>query len=203
MYSTSFDKVHDVEEMKLLMEQFPFAQLVDGSLNASSVPVIWQNDGSRYGRLVGHLAAGNTLLETAHEQRCLAIFQSPDHYISPDWYEKGPAVPTWNYASVHAWGVFKTLNHQQTAQILKQQMQFFEPTLVSSSKMADDQVQQSLLSAIVGFSLTIDHLEAKKKLGQHRSDADQKGVYQHLSQSSSANAQAMAQFLARNGMDKS
>lgn len=203
MYAAAPDKVEDFSVMKQLMALFPFAQLVDSSLNASSVPVLWQNDGSPYGRLVGHLAAGNSLLTTAQEQRCLAIFQSSHHYISPDWYEKGPAVPTWNYASVHAWGVFKTLDHQQTAQVLEQQIQFFEPTLVSSSKMADEQVQQSMLKAIVGFTLTIEKISAKKKLGQHRSDADQKGVYQNLLSNPAPDAQAMAQFLAHNGMDKS
>lgn len=202
MYAAASDKVEDFAIMKQLMMQFPFAQIIDSSLNASSVPVVWQNDESRYGHLIGHLAAGNSLLETAQQQRCLVIFQSNDHYISPNWYEKGPAVPTWNYASVHVWGTFNTVNDEKTEQILKELIQCFEPELVSSSKMADEQVQQSLLHSIVGFTLSIEQISAKKKLGQHRSDADQKGVYQNLLHNSELNSQAMAQFLARNGMDK-
>src|SRR5207248_10437681 len=34
----------------------------------------------------------------------LAIFAGPHAYISPSWYAAGPAVPTWNYAAVHAYG---------------------------------------------------------------------------------------------------
>src|SRR5216117_3545271 len=38
----------------------------------------------------------------------IAIFQGPQAYISPSWYPSkhadGKAVPTWNYAVVHAHG---------------------------------------------------------------------------------------------------
>ena len=39
----------------------------------------------------------------------LAIFPGPHAYISPGWYEAGPAVPTWNYASVHAYGTARAI----------------------------------------------------------------------------------------------
>jgi transcriptional regulator len=38
----------------------------------------------------------------------LAIFQGPQHYITPSWYpskqEHGKVVPTWNYHAVHVRG---------------------------------------------------------------------------------------------------
>src|SRR3546814_7071149 len=34
----------------------------------------------------------------------LIVFHGPHAYVSPTWYERQPAVPTWNYATVHAYG---------------------------------------------------------------------------------------------------
>jgi transcriptional regulator len=34
----------------------------------------------------------------------MVIFQGPHAYVSPTWYAAAPAVPTWNYAVVHADG---------------------------------------------------------------------------------------------------
>jgi transcriptional regulator len=55
--------------------------------------------------LVGHVACAN------HQWRAfdgtaeaLAVFHGPHAYVSPTWYATSPAVPTWNYAVVHAYG---------------------------------------------------------------------------------------------------
>lgn len=41
--------------------------------------------------------------------QCLVLFQGPEAYISPGWYETKrtthKVVPTWNYAAVQARGV--------------------------------------------------------------------------------------------------
>ena len=46
--------------------------------------------------------------ELAGGAECLVVFQGEQGYVSPSWYP-GKAVhhqvvPTWNYATVHAWG---------------------------------------------------------------------------------------------------
>jgi transcriptional regulator len=38
------------------------------------------------------------------------MFAGPHACISPSWYETGPAVPTWNYASVHAYGAVQRID---------------------------------------------------------------------------------------------
>jgi transcriptional regulator len=61
----------------------------------------------RDGRLFlqGHLARPNPqIADFDGEAEALAMFAGPHAYISPSWYETGPAVPTRNYASVHAYG---------------------------------------------------------------------------------------------------
>src|ERR1043165_8297749 len=63
-----------------------------------------------FGLLVTHGAAGLIasqipfLAERRDGGGALAVFCGPHAYISPGWYEARPAVPTWNYASVHAYG---------------------------------------------------------------------------------------------------
>ncbi|EGQ63846.1 FMN-binding negative transcriptional regulator [Acidithiobacillus ferrooxidans] len=59
--------------------------------------------------LQGHVARANPLWrEVPSNSEVLAIFQGPQHDISPSGYatkvETGKVVPTWNYAVVHAWG---------------------------------------------------------------------------------------------------
>jgi transcriptional regulator len=44
----------------------------------------------------------------------LVIFQGPDVYVTPSWYQTkqdtGKVVPTWNYATVQARGKLKVMD---------------------------------------------------------------------------------------------
>ena len=89
------------------IERHDFALLTthgETGMIASQVPfLVERRDGSVY--LQGHLARGNPqCLDIYAGGEALAIFSGPHAYISPSWYAAGPAVPTWNYASVHAYG---------------------------------------------------------------------------------------------------
>ena len=62
-----------------------------------------------HGTLIGHVARNNDLWRDGrHDGESLAVFQSADAYISPNWYatkqETHEVVPTWNYAVVHVYG---------------------------------------------------------------------------------------------------
>src|SRR5690606_39173358 len=61
------------------------------------------------GVLQGHVARANPVWQKLQDESdVLAIFQGPNHYISPSWYpskkEHGRVVPTWNYLVVHVRG---------------------------------------------------------------------------------------------------
>ena len=92
-------------EFGLLVTHGP--QGLNRAMIASQIPfVVERRDGILY--LQGHLARANpqgTDLDAAGDANgeALAIFAGPHAYVSPSWYEAGPAVPTWNYAAVHAW----------------------------------------------------------------------------------------------------
>src|SRR5215813_88303 len=92
------------------IERHDFGMLVshgaDG-LIASQVPFLTERRDDRL-YLLGHLARANP--QTADlDGDVMAIFAGPHAYVSPGWYAAGPAVPTWNYASVHAYGASRTI----------------------------------------------------------------------------------------------
>src|SRR5207253_6902857 len=94
------------------IERHDFGLLVtqgSAGLIASQIPFLTaRRDGKLY--LEGHIALANPQgadLDGADEG--LAIFAGPHAYISPSWYQTGPAVPTWNYATVHAYGTARTI----------------------------------------------------------------------------------------------
>jgi transcriptional regulator len=57
--------------------------------------------------------------------------------------------------------------------------------------------RSKLLNGIVGFEMPIARLEGKWKLGQNRSAADARGMYEALRQAEDENSRMLAQFMER------
>jgi transcriptional regulator len=97
--------------MHALMRARPFAALVSAGsagLYASHLPTVLKDDGP-YGVIECHLARANPhWSDLAEGNESPMIFQGPEGYITPNWYPSkalhGKAVPTWNFAIVHAYG---------------------------------------------------------------------------------------------------
>jgi transcriptional regulator len=103
--------------MHSLIRDYPFALVVtlasDG-LNANHIPMLLDPEPAPFGTLRGHVARANRIWQDFSPQAgALAVFQGPQTYITPSWYptkkELGMAVPTWNYAVVHAQGLLKVI----------------------------------------------------------------------------------------------
>jgi len=111
MFQPDDFRVEDVPEMHALMRGRPFAALVSAGaagLYASHLPTVLKDDGP-HGVIECHLASANPhCIDLAVGGEALMIFQGPEGYITPNWYPSktvhGKAVPTWNYAVVHAYG---------------------------------------------------------------------------------------------------
>src|SRR5437879_1488408 len=108
MYLPKHFEVTDEEKVNAVMLEHSFATVVtqgDGGLFASHVPVVFRPERGARGRLEGHVARANPhWRHFVPEREALVIFQGPHAYVSPSWYETKPAVPTWNYVAVHAYG---------------------------------------------------------------------------------------------------
>src|SRR5215470_11949883 len=119
MYTPAHFKMEEVAEVHALMRAQPFAILItqgaDG-VTATHLPTVLKVDeASPLGRIECHLARPNPQWKTfAAEAEALMIFQGAEAYIRPGWYpskaEHGKAVPTWNYAAVHAYGPLRVMN---------------------------------------------------------------------------------------------
>jgi transcriptional regulator len=183
------------------MREHGFATLIshggDGPV-ASHLPLFFDADRGPLGTLRGHLARSNPHCEALRAvAETLAVFQGPHAYISPNWYESGASVPTWNYAVVHAYGTPRQLEPEALHKHLDELVSVYEsgqPRPWSTDALAPDFLEQ-LEGGIVGFEITITRLEGKWKLGQNRTAADRQGAARHLLESGVAGAAEVARLM--------
>jgi len=197
-----------VEDRKIIlafMQQFDFAAVVshsDAGLVASHVPVLIREVGSEL-TIVGHVARGNPhwrLMEGQAES--MVIFQGPHAYVSPTWYVSSPAVPTWNYAVVHAYGAARVREDATfIAGVVEDLTRRYEDQREHpwSTQAVPGESYEKLLNAIVGFEISVSRCEAKFKLGQNRSVEDRAGTIAGLERESSPKALELAHFMRLHG----
>jgi transcriptional regulator len=188
-------RLNDETDVFDFIDNYAFATLVSPSLQSSHLPLMLD----RVNRcLIGHFARNNPhwreLAENTTQQH-LVIFNGPHGYISPTWYANKPAVPTWNYAAVHVKGIAEILSGEETMQALDSLMQKYEPALLVKRDVVSADYQEKLSKGIVGFKISLDVIDAKAKLGQHRSTADQQGVTLALGNSAASDHQALLLFM--------
>jgi transcriptional regulator len=160
------------------LDRHDFALLVShgrAGLIASHIPVMVERHGPAL-HLVGHLARPNPQLgDLVDGAEVLTIFAGPHAYISPRWYEAGPAVPTWNYADVHVYGRVRPVEDKDWLRaLLRRLSDRHETGSPAPWRMQDlpEPYLQRMLNGIVGLDIEIDHLEGKFKLSQNRPAGD-------------------------------
>lgn len=185
-------KPHRVDDLALLhefMDEYSFVDLVTAtdSVRITHLPVLLQRGTGRYGTLYGHVSRNNPQSDAfTGRQPAVLVFRGPHSYISPSWYAKTEAVPTWNFAVVHASGKPKRIEDKKALhELLAHLIRKFEDRYGSGSydfgKLPDSYVYP-MIGGIVGFQMRIDALEGKFKLGQDRSAADKAGILKHLAE---------------------
>ncbi len=188
--------------MQALMVSHPLATLVTlGSqgLFASHIPMVFEDDGSEFGLLKGHISRGNAQWrDFTQTVDALAIFAGDQHYVTPTWYsengEHAKQVPTWNYAVVHAYAPLRVIEDQQwlLAHVSRlteiHEAPFPVPWKVSD---APPDFIGSQLKGIVGLELPIRRLEGKWKVSQNRTAREQQGVIDGLTELNTPKSLAM------------
>ena len=93
------------------MDEYSFAMLITakGGVRVTNVPTLLDREAEAepegWGKVWWHIAKGNHQNEVFDGQtECTVVFHGPHGYISPNWYTTKNAVPTWNFAVVHATG---------------------------------------------------------------------------------------------------
>ncbi|MCK6450377.1 MAG: FMN-binding negative transcriptional regulator [Alphaproteobacteria bacterium] len=187
MYVPGHFKQDDQAAMHALMQAHPFALLVsvvDGAPFATHVPVVLDPAWGARGTLRMHVARANPHwrgLET--DPACMLVFQGPNAYVSPGWYDKHPAVPTWNYVAVHAHGRARAMDDGALRRLLDDLSAIHEASQLepwTSAKLTEEWFA-NMRKAVVGLEVEIERLEGKFKLSQNRPEGDRRNVIQALS----------------------
>ena len=177
------DPAHLLAELAALMPATLVTQ-ADGALRASILPMLFDRDEGEQGILRGHLARGNPQWRSIEAGvEALAIFDGPDAYVSPAWYEEkrrtGKVVPTWNYTTVTVHGSIE-LHHEPEWLLphVRRLVDRHERGRAEPWSLDDvpDGYAEMQVKAIVGLELRISRIEAKRKLSQNRSADDVEGV---------------------------
>lgn len=187
MYVPQVFALEDDAETERIIRRFSFGLLVTaagGPPQATHLPFLWEASAGPKGTLLGHMARANPHWRdfaalAAAGAEALVIFQGEHGYISPNWYEPGPAVPTWNYLAVHLHGQPRIVEDAAEVRALMMRLadayeQGFETPWTLDSQPAD--FEAKMMRGIVAFEIPVTRVEAKAKLSQNRPAEDRNAV---------------------------
>src|SRR5438067_12795025 len=203
MYIPEFNRIEDQAVAVAFMRANPFAILVSNNADtpfATHLPVIVAEAS---GQIIvrAHVAKSNPHWKMLEQKDSLLIFHGPHAYISPALYEIRESVPTWNYATVHAYGRGKILpgdgdKHQVLTELISQ----FDSSYLSQWNSFDEQYRSRMLNHIVAFEIPVTRIEAKFKLSQNRTKVEQENVIQTLGASPDPAISGVANLMRKRGL---
>lgn len=203
MYLPSHFTATDTACIHDLMRRNSFATIVTQTGEApfaTHMPVLLHAESGPHGTLVSHMARANEQWRHFTEEcEVLVIFHGPHAYVSPSWYESKPAVPTWNYATVHAYGVPRIIEDAASLRtMLRELVQHFEEGRPQPwGEELTDEYLDKLSPGIVGLEIPITRLEGKFKLSQNRNATDRAGVIAALAQSPDQTEREVAAMMSK------
>jgi len=202
MYIPKAFAVTDRDVLHSFIEANSFATLVnarEGAPFATRLPMLLDRNAGVHGTLIGHVARANPHWRSFDgAAAALAMFDGPHAYISPHWYATSPAVPTWNYATVHAWGAPRIIDDpRRVEEIVDCLAATFEAAKAQpwSAREVPPEFKANMLNAIVGFEMAIDRIEGKFKFGQNRPREDQLATVEALQNSEHPQSRHLASLM--------
>jgi transcriptional regulator len=206
MYEPPHFRQERLEAQQALIAAHPLGLLVTAGaegLLADPIPFLLDPDPPPLGRLRGHVSRANP-----HWQRmvggseALVVFQGPDAYVSPAWYESkrrhGKVVPTWNYVVVQVHGRARAVEDRAWLAALvidltsRHERGRPEPWAVTDAPAAFIEAQ---LGGIVGIEVEVARMDGKWKVSQNRPEEDRLGVAAALREAGGEPAHAMARLV--------
>jgi len=207
MYRPPLFREDRLEVQHALMCAHPLGLLIStgpNGLTANAIPFVLHADASERGTLRCHVARANPhWRELDPSRECLTVFQGPQIYVTPSWYEtkreSGKVVPTWNYATVHAWGRPRVIDDVDWLRRNVEDLTNANENAFSTPWKVDDAPADFIhmqLKAIVGIEIPIDRIEGKWKVSQNRPEADRAGVVSGLRAQGTGTSAVMADLVA-------
>lgn len=201
MYTPNHYRIDDQAVLFDFISQNNFGILISidhATPIATHLPFLIDSTRGEHGILTGHVAKANRQWRTfVPDREVLIIFQGPHTYISPSWYREHPSVPTWNYATVHVYGLPRIVangraRHDTLQNLVNKHEAAFETPW--HMNLPDDYYQQQV-KMIVVFEIEVTRLEGKFKMSQNRSDEDRSGVIAALNLAGDDNSIDVARFM--------
>jgi transcriptional regulator len=169
---------NDLHEIHALIEQAVVGTLVAAAprgLTAAHLPFMVDPRRGEYGTLVCHLAAANPQAELVRAgEEMMAIFMSPNAYVSASWYVERDRAPTWAYAAVHCHGRPRVQDAQESLRnigALVNRLEGGRRKRWRFGELGTEGVSERM-QRIVCFDMPIERLEARFQLGQEERPAD-------------------------------
>jgi transcriptional regulator len=209
MYQPSTFREDRIEVKHDLIRAHPLGLLFTAGpagLIANPFPFLIDSQNSELGTLRVHIARANLQWrELEMVEECLIVFQGPQDYVTPSWYatkrETGKVVPTWNYATVHAWGRPRVMNDDAWLRRQLDDLTLSREGSRPAPWKVDDAPSDFVaaqMRAIVGVEIPISRIEGKWKMSQNRPEADRAGVLAGFRERGEA-GESMAALVAERG----
>ncbi len=201
-YPPKHHQEKDFKNIIKVVKNYPFSTLVTVKNNApliTHIPIIYEEDGSKYGKLVAHIDKYNPQVETlTNGTTVTAVFHGPDCYISPSTYSTRQ-LPTWNYIFSHLKGTVKLLtNKESVKETMVRMTSFLEGENPKYVLDQNDSRMDSLVDYIIGFEIEITDWEGKFKFSQDKLKKDQELAKQELIRSQKKDITAFIEQIFEN-----
>lgn len=186
MRSNPYYKLDDLDEIRRLIEENPWATLVtdtDEGLVASHYPILIDPDREELS-IVTHLGRPDDRVHELPNHELLMIVQGPHGYISSSWYGEHVEVPTWNFLTAHLSGTPELLSDEENSAVLHRLVENFEsrvdkPRLLDGTPEDVENAEQDMRGT-VGLRLTPSRIVAKRKMSQNHTPEIREAVIEEL-----------------------
>jgi transcriptional regulator len=169
------DYAMNADDVRALIEANPWATMVSATENGvvvSHYPVLLEPSDDGELVLVSHVGRPDEQAHGLGASELAVVFYGPSGYVSPSWYGVDRAVPTWNFATVHAYGVPEILSDDENLAVLERLVDHFEDRLPEPFRLRisaeNAAYAERIVHGTVGFRLRVTRVEAKEKMSQDK-----------------------------------
>lgn len=204
MYIPKVNLATEKAEIIEFMKRYSFATIITSNNNiptATHLPFVVTTRGDNL-VLTSHFAKANKHWLEIENNPVLVVFIEPHAYISTKNYDKEQNVPTWNYISIHVYGKGKVITEsERTFEILEATIDNYETAYRQHWDNFPEDYKLKKSKGIIAFEILVTDLQAKKKLSQNRTDAEQRKIIETLSKSKDTNEKTIADYMKENLKD--
>lgn len=206
MYVPKHFRMDDLETAKAFISSNEFATVVsvgNGVPLASHLLTELRVEANGEAALYSHMAKNNPQWKSFDPgTEVLAIFQGSHTYISPTWYRENPAVPTWNYLAVHAYGYPRIIDDRSELyglleRLVEREEKGNDPDSAYRLRDLDPFFVESMMKGVVGVRIAISRMEAAFKLSQNRRSEDYERIIIELKKRSDEDSHSVARAMER------